>query len=50
MELNKFDKELDEFYVSMIARLMVIQEDCDMEIRMLEIKRGQLRRHSEGLN
>lgn len=47
MELNKLDKELDEFYVSLIAQLMLVQDECDFEIRILEKKREQLRdKHS----
>lgn len=43
MELNKLDKELDEFYVSLIAQFMQVQDDCDREINILEQERLRLR-------
>lgn len=41
------DQELDEFYVSLIAQFMLIEDDCEREIRILENKRKQLRSKGE---
>ena len=44
MELNKFDAELDEFYVAQISELRLKEDLLEGEIKFWERKRRALRK------
>jgi len=48
--MDKFDAELDEYYVSCISNLLMIQEEADQLIRFWENKRKELRKDNARKN
>jgi len=42
--MDKFNTELDEYYIACISNLLMIQEEADQLIRFWENKRKELRR------